>query len=186
MHTERASETQSNERSFRRSWFRAAAMAVLLVLPAQAFAVDSALVRSLIVPGLGQAQQGHYTRSAVFAGAAVVTGVGVFLSQIYYREAVNKLYADKHTYAAYEETLENDGIVSIDDMEATYESMEANFDSAENRLVWRNAFLIGFAATYAINLVDVLVSKPYDAERETRLSVEMSPAGFKVAKTFRF
>lgn len=186
MQIQRESKRESNRSRGSLVWLRPAAMVLLLLFPTHALAVDSAFLRSLIVPGLGQAQQGHYTRSAVFAGAAVATGVGLFLSQIYYREAANKLYAQKHIYASYQETLDDGGVVSIEDMERTYNEMETSHKLAEDRLVWRNAFLVGFAATYAINLVDVLVSKPYDPDHDSRLSVEMTPAGVKVTKAFRF
>jgi len=99
---------------------------------------------------------------------------------------VDKLDEQKRIYASYEETLSEGGVVSIVDLETTYEEMEAAHNSADERLVWRNAFLIGFAATYAANLIDVLISKPYDGESDQRLSVEMSPAGLRVTKTFRF
>jgi len=186
MHIRRESNRESNKSNVRRAWFRPAALAVLLLFPTHAFAVDSAFVRSLLVPGTGQAHQGHYTRSAVFAGAAVLSGFGLLLAQVHYNEAVDKLDEQKRIYASYEETLSEGGVVSIVDLETTYQEMQATHESADERLVWRHAFLIGFAATYAANLIDVLISKPYDGEPDQRLSVEMSPAGLRVTKTFRF
>jgi len=180
------SHTRSSERGAGRAWFRAAAIALLLLFPARSFAGDMSLVRSLLIPGLGQAQQGHYTRSAVLAGAAVVSVVGLFASQIYYTEAVNKLYASKHTYASYEEMLNNGEVVSIEELDATYADMEANYSAAEDRVVWRNGFLIGLAATYAVNAVDLLLSGPGDSEQPPAVSLQMGPSGFKITKAFRF
>jgi hypothetical protein len=187
MHILRKTSSESIRSKFRPAWFRPAALAVLLLFPTHAFAVDSAFVGSLLVPGLGQAHQGHYTRSAVFAGAAVLSGFGLLVAQVHYNEAVDKLDAQKRIYASYEETLSEGGVVSIVDLEGTYSEMEASFNAAEDRLVWRNAFLVGFVATYAVNLIDVLVSKPYDVERDPRLSVDVSPTGgVRITKAFRF
>jgi hypothetical protein len=149
-------------------------------------ALDSALVRSMLIPGTGQAQQGHYSRAAIYAGAAVVSGFGILLSQIYYNEAVDKYNAQKRIYAGYQETLDDGGIVSIDDLNDTYRQMQAEHESADGRLVWRNGFIVAFFATYAINLVDVLISKPYDADSEDRVSVEATPDGVRIVKSFRF
>jgi hypothetical protein len=162
------------------------AVALLVAFPAQAMAVDSAFIRSLLVPGTGQAHQGHYTRAAAYAGVAVLSGFGLVISQVYYNEAVDKYDAQKRIYASYDETLSEGGVVSIKDIEGTYALMQAEHDSAEKRFAWRNGFLVAFAATYAINLVDVLISKPYDADRQVPVSVEAGPGGVRITRTFRF
>jgi uncharacterized membrane protein len=186
MHNREEVNRQSTNRKLRSTGCRSVALAVLLLFPTHAFAVDSALVRSLVVPGLGQVHQGHYARAAVFSGAAVVSAFGLILSQVYYNEAVNKFNAQKRIYASYEKTLSKGGVVSIVDMEGTYREMQSGYNDAENRLVWRNAFLVGFAATYVINVIDVLISKPYDVDKGQRLSVDVGPAGVRITKTFRF
>jgi len=76
--------------------------------------------------------------------------------------------------------------VSIDDLEDTYALMVAEHDTADKRLAWRNGFMIALVTTYAVNLVDVLISKPYQPDNQERLSVEAAPGGVRITKTFRF
>jgi len=170
----------------RKSAVKWVAILLLAAFPAQAMAGDSAFVRSLLIPGSGQAQQGHYTRAAIYGGAAVLSGIGLLVSHVYYLEAVDKFNAQKDAYAFYEDTLDNGGVVSIDDLEDTYAQMVAEHDTADKRLAWRNGFMIAFVATYAVNLVDVLISKPYQADQQERLSVEALPDGVRITKAFRF
>ncbi len=187
MYTNRPRLEQSSTNplgALRRSWWPA--VILLLLLPAQASAVDSALMRSLLVPGLGQAHQGHYTRAAVYAGSAVLTGFGLFLSHMYYNEAVDKFHTQRDLYVSYGNTLAAGGVVSIEEIQGTYEKMQAEFNSAEDRLVWRNAFLTALVATYAINIVDVLISKPYQADKTPLLGLEVGRGNFRVTKSFRF
>lgn len=157
-----------------------------LAIPVRASAFDSAVVRSLLIPGSGQAHQGHYTRAAVYAGAAVLSGFGIIVSQVYYNEAVDKYDAQRAVYASYAEALDSGGVVSIEDMRSTYAKMQSEYDSAEDRLFWRNAFVTVFVATYAINLVDVLISKPFQPDKAPAVSLEVGPGNFRVTKAFRF
>jgi hypothetical protein len=159
---------------------------VALAVPIGASAMESALVRSLLIPGLGQAHKGHYARAAIYAGSAVLSGFGLLVAQVYYNEAVDKYDAQRGIYASYGETLANGGVVSIIDMQTTYETMQSEYDSAEDRLFWRNAFLTAFVATYAINVIDVLISKSWEAEPAPAVSLEVRPGGFRVTKAFRF
>lgn len=175
---------RSGHAFFRRCRWIAAVL--LLAFPARAMAVDSAFIRSLLIPGSGQASQGHYTRAAVYAGAAVISGFGLLLGQVYYNESVDKYNEQKRIYASYQDTLDRGGIVSIEDIDDTYQRMQAEHSTADSRLAWRNGFLIAFVATYAINLVDVLISKPYDVDQTKRLSVEPTPGGVRIVKTFGF
>jgi hypothetical protein len=171
-------------RKGRLSWW--VVTTVTLLLPAQALAVDSALIRSLLIPGLGQAQKGQYTRAAVYAGTAVLSGFSLLLSHVYYNEAVDKYEAQRSIYLSYGDSLSAGSVVSIEEIRSTYEQMNSEYNSAENRLKWRNTFLIAFAATYAVNIVDVLISKPYDPDKAPPLSFEAGPGSFRVTKTFRF
>jgi hypothetical protein len=161
-------------------------MAIVLLLPSHALAVDSSLLRSLVVPGVGQAHQGHYTRAAIYAGTAVLSGFGLLVSQIHYNESVDRFNEQKRIYAGYEDTLRRGGVVSIEDINSTYTLIQAEHKSAEDRFAWRNGFLVAFVATYAINIVDVLISKPDDGDRGERLSVEVNPGSLRITRTFRF
>jgi hypothetical protein len=163
-----------------------AAVALLVALPAQAMAVDSAFLRSLVIPGSGQAQNGHYTRAAIYGGAAILSGFGLIVAEVFYLESVDKFEAQRDAYLFYEETLEDGGVVSIDDLEDTYAQMVAEHDTADKRLAWRNGFMIALATTYAVNLVDVLLSKPYEPDSQERISIEPAPGGVRITKMFRF
>jgi len=169
-------------------WARPVAWLVLaaLFVPVQALAIDSAFVRSLFIPGLGQAQQGHYTRASILAGAAVVSGFGSIVSHIYYDEAVDKYDSTVGRYESLGRTLAEGGVVSIGELESTYAEMQSLHQSADDRLVWRNVFLSALAATYAINLVDVLLSRPDENEAQTMLRLELGPQYIRVTKGFDF
>ncbi len=177
----------SKRRGLRGTITSLVAVALLIaVLPTQALAVDSALVRSLLVPGLGQAHQGHYARAAVYSGVAVFSGFGILLTQVYYNEAVDKYNAQRRIYAGYQDDLNNGVIVNIGDVDATYNTMNAEFNSAEDRLKWRNTMITVFVATYVINLVDVLISKPYKIDEDEQLGLMIMPDKVMITKTIRF
>ena len=153
-----------------------------------AFAFDSAIVRSVLLPGSGQAHQGHYTKAALFAGAAIISGVGLFASQIHYDQVSDDYVELSDTYAGYEGRLESGEVISIGEINGTYNSMTAAFDSADHRLMWRNSFLTALIATYALNLVDVLMSDPDSGEIEnvSGMSVEMRGTDVMLVKSFSF
>lgn len=162
------------------------AVVVSLVIPVQAAAVDSAFLRSLLIPGVGQAHQGHYARAAVYAGSAVLSGFGLLVSQVYYNEAVDKYRGQQRLYASYSETLSEGGVVSIEDIRNTYAKMQMEYNAAEDRLVWRNTLLAAFVAAYTINIVDVLISKPHQVDKDPAVSLEIGPGSLRVTKAFRF
>jgi len=145
-----------------------------------------ALVRSLLIPGLGQAHQGHYGRASVYASVAVLSGFGLLLSQLHYNVAVDKYDDQKSIYDSYEDLLRSGEVVSINEINQTYAEMTAAWNECEDRLAWRNAFLITFVATYAVNLVDVLISKPYKIDPEERLAIDVNRDRFLVVKTIKF
>lgn len=185
--TKRPEKPNNSKRGgLRRTVRVAAAVLLLAVLPTQVFAVDGALVRSLLVPGLGQAHQGHYTRAAIYSGVAVFSGFGILLTQVHYNEAVDKYNAQRRQYAGYEDDLNNGLLVNIGELDAAYTQMQAEYNSAEDRLKWRNAMITVFVATYAINLVDVLISKPYKIDEERQLGLMLTPEKIMVTKTIRF
>jgi hypothetical protein len=177
------SSTAGFARRFLVKWV---AVALFAAFPAQAMAVDSAFLRSLVIPGSGQAQNGHYTRAAIYGGAAIISGFGLIVAEVFYLESVDKFEAQRDSYLFYQETLDDGGVVSIDDLEDTYAQMVAEHDTADRRLAWRNGFAIALVTTYAVNLVDVLISKPYQPDNQERLSVEAAPGGVRITKMFRF
>jgi hypothetical protein len=160
------------------------ALIAALGTPSGALAMDSAFVRSLLLPGTGQAHKGHYTKAVIFGGAAIISATGLFASQIQYNQSVDTFYDQKTTYDALAAELYGGGMVSVEDIDAAYAGMTNANDEAESRLKWRNFFLTTLVATYALNLVDVLVTKPHDPE--TALRIEASPERVFLTKGFRF
>jgi hypothetical protein len=153
----------------------------------QAWAGETgALVRSLLIPGLGQAHQGHYGRASVYAGCAILSGFGLLLAQVHYNAAVDKYNFQRNTYAGYEDQLKNGQVINIGDINTTYADMEAAWREADGRLKWRNGFLFAFFATYTVNLVDVLISKPYKIDSDERLAIDINRDRFLVVKTIKF
>ena len=114
------------------------------------------------------------------------SGFGILLTQVHYNEAVDKYNAQRRVYAGYQDDLNNGVIVNIGDVDATYNEMNAEFNSAEDRLKWRNTMITVFVATYVINLVDVLISKPYKIDEDEQLGLMITPDQVMITKTIRF
>jgi hypothetical protein len=163
----------------------AGVLLLAVVVPAQSYAQDSALLRSLVFPGAGQAHKGHYKKAALLAGVAVVSAAGVVVSGVHYNQAVDRYHAEKRTYLHYQNELDAGAIVSVDDMNSTYDSMQKAFDQADSRLTWRNTFITALVATYALNIIDVIWSKPHN-EDLARYSVEADSERVLVTTSIRF
>lgn len=138
-----------------------------VLMPVQAFADNTqALLRSLIVPGSGQAHKGHYTKAAVFAGATILTGAGVFLTRIQYNQANDRYQNAKRTYLGYPDQLSGGTVISVTDINQTYSDMTTAWDDADSRYKWQRAFMVMLGVTYVVNIVDVLMSDPAPADPE--------------------
>lgn len=190
-HTRNKNSGADRNRGTRRAPIRVGVIVLLVTLitgiHGQAFAGETnALVRSLLIPGLGQAHQGHYKRASVYASCAIISGFGLLLSQIHYNVSVDKYNFQKDTYQGYEDALRSGQVINITEIDQTYAEMTAAWNEAEDRLVWRNVFLLTFVATYAVNLVDVLISKPYKLDPEERLAIDVNRDRFLVVKTIKF
>lgn len=164
----------------------AGAMLAATVGPAAAF--DSALPRSLLFPGAGQAHNGRYTKAAIFASAAIASGVGLFFSQVHYGQAVERFDNAKRDYLAFPEQLEAGKTVSFSEIETTYSDMQRAHDDAERRVKWRNVFLGVLITTYTINLIDIIVSEPRTGEETAPpVSMELTPdGGMRLVGSIRF
>jgi hypothetical protein len=162
-----------------------AAIAMLLVfgLSAQASGVDSALLRSLVIPGSGQAQRGHYLRAVAFAGFAGAGGVGLFITQIHYDRSVEKYNSEKAIYLDLARKVDSGELVKFDDIQNTYEAMTDSYDQAKSRYEWRNAFLGTLIGAYALNVVDMLLSPEKQGEA---VSVEVEADRVRLVKTINF
>lgn len=153
-----------------------------------AFAFDTAVVRSMLLPGTGQAQNGHYTRAAIFATATIISAAGLLASQLQYNRAADNYNDAKRVYLHYPTTLEYQ-TVKKSEIDATYATMQEAYDSADTRIAWRNSFLTALIATYALNVIDVIMSEPDTGEIDTAktgLSVEMHGTDVRLVKSFSF
>jgi hypothetical protein len=162
-----------------------------VLVPAQAFADQTGAVwRSLLLPGAGQAHKGHYKKAAAFAGATVLSATGLLLSHVYYTQAVDRYNDLKTEYAGYESTLAGGGIVSSDDLTRTYSEMESAWNDSEDRLLWRQIFTAALLTTYALNVVDVLLTDPHeidpDEPRQARFMLEADDTNVRVTARFGF
>lgn len=179
----------------RSNWFKrgicsAVTLAMLCASVGPALAESDALVRSILVPGTGQAQQGHYTKAAIFAGAAVVTATGWFLSQVHYNQAVMRFNDLRELYVGYPAQLQGGTVVSYSEIQETYADMQEAYDKSDDRKVWRNLFLGAFLVTYTLNIVDVILSQPDTGERtegaSSSVGFQMRGEDVVVYKTFHF
>lgn len=178
-------------RSFQRFICSAVTMAVVAVFAGSAAGAGESTARSILLPGSGQAQEGHYGKAAMFAGAAVVTGVGWFLSQVHYGQAVTRYNDLRSLYLSYPDRLESGTVIPGSEIEQTFADMQEAWDVSEDRQVWRNVFMVSFLVVYAVNVVDILMSEPETGERPpdapgSSLQFESQGESFRVYKAFRF
>jgi hypothetical protein len=177
--------------SFKRWICMVATAGLLSSFAGPALAQGESTARSILLPGSGQAQQGHYGKAAIFAGAAVVTGVGWFLSQVHYNQSVTRFNALRDLYVGYPDQLASGTVVPYSSIENTYQDMNEAYDTSETRQTWRNVFMVSFLVVYTVNLVDVLMSEPETGERTPEestggISLEMQGDNVFVYKSFGF
>jgi hypothetical protein len=165
----------------------AAAVATLTLGAAPGWAADWSIVPSLLLPGYGQAKNGHYTKAAVFASVTVAGWIGLFATQINYNRAVDAYDMNKATYADYERSLAGGMPVRLSDMQGTYNQMSSDFDTADRRYTTRNVFVGVVAITYALNALDILLAEPETGElEEPAMSLDVNRDRVMVFKTIRF
>jgi hypothetical protein len=179
------------QRSFKRVISSAVTVALICVVASPALAQWDSTTRSILFPGSGQASEGHYGKAVIFAGAAVVTGVGWFLSQVHYDQSVRRYNDLRDLYVGYPDQLESGVVIPYSDIESTYGDMREAYEASEDRQVWRNAFMGSFLIVYALNLVDILMSKPETGERTPEeatgaIGFKLQDENFLVYKDFRF
>jgi hypothetical protein len=147
---------------------------------------DDALLRSILLPGSGQAQRGNYGRAALFASAAVASGLGIFISQIHYNRASESYNDAKRNYISLTNQLDRGELVGYEELTGTYQKMQDDLDTAESRYRWRNVFLVTFVGSYALNIVDLLLNGGSTGENETGLSLEFDGESVRFVKSVRF
>jgi hypothetical protein len=167
----------------------AAALAAVFVisLAAPASAADS-LILSILLPGLGQAQDGHYTKASLFGTAALLSWTGLFATQINYARTVDRYENQKRNYLAYQDQLDNGQTVYIGDINDTYTAMTNAYNQAEDDEKWRNVFIGALVVTYGLNIVDILMTgeDTGEVERAPQTSLEWRGDGLRLVRTIRF
>jgi hypothetical protein len=179
------------QRSLKRWICSAVTIALLCAAAGPVLAEGESVARSILLPGSGQAQQGHYSKAVIFAGAAVVTGVGWFLSQVHYSQAVTRYNNLRGIYSAYPQELQSGTVIPYSTITQTYADMQRAWDTSEDRQVWRNVFMVSFLAVYTLNLIDILMTEPETGERPVEesaggLRFEMQGDNVRVVKSFSF
>jgi hypothetical protein len=179
------------QRSFNRVICSAVTVALMCAFAVPAFAQGDSTARSILLPGSGQASEGHFGKAAIFAGAAVVTGVGWFLSQVHYNQAVSRYNDLRDLYLSYPGQLQSGVVIPYSTITATYNDMTEAYDTSEDRQVWRNVFMVSFLVVYTVNIVDILTSEPETGERAPEeavgsLGIEMRDDNVLVYKSYRF
>lgn len=168
------------------------AVATALMLAASsAMAGTDSLIRSLILPGAGQAHDGHYTRAALFATSAIGSWVGFFATQINYNRAVERYDSQKALYQSYGEQLANGETVAWSDLSSTRDNMLEAWNLADDRVRYRNIFAVALITTYAVNIIDILTIGEETGEldranKETSLNLYPTKDGFALVKSFHF
>jgi hypothetical protein len=167
----------------------AATLAAIFVLStaAPAFA-DGSLVWALLIPGLGQAQSGHYGKASLLGTAGLLSWTGLIATQVNYSNTVTAYEDQKRIYLAYQDQLDNGQTVYIGDVNSTYAQMTTAYNDAEDDEQWRNVFVGALIVTYALNTVDLLLSDEDTGEvqREPETSFEVRKDGFRLVRTVRF
>ena len=165
----------------------AAMAAVLLLSVASPVSAANSVLLSLLLPGLGQAQEGHYGKATVFASAAIVSWVGLFATQVNYSRSTEKYEDEKRVYLRYPTNIEDGQIVKEEEIAATYTAMSDAYNQADDDVKWRNVFVGAVIVTYGLNLVDILLSKPDTGEvKEPATSLQIEKDGFRLVRTIRF
>ena len=106
----------------------------VMALAAPASATDSLLL-SLLLPGLGQAQDGHYAKASIFGSAALISWVGLFATQVNYSSSVTRYENEKRTYLAYQDQLDRGEVVFIGDIQATYDNTFDDMHEATHAMI---------------------------------------------------
>ncbi len=168
--------------------FVAALFVFSVASPALAGSGTGSVVRSILLPGLGQAHDGHYTKATIFASAAIVSWVGLFATQVEYSRTTERYEGYKSTYLYYNDQLAAGQVILESDIQATYDSMSQAYSEADSDEAWRNFFVGALIVTYAVNIVDIIISEPETGEvqKDPAMSLEWTGEQMRVVRTIRF
>ena len=166
----------------------AATLAALFILSlATPAAADSSLIWALLLPGVGQAQDGHYAKASIFGTAALISWTGFFATQINYSNTVTRYENQKRIYNSYLDQLADGGTVYVGDLNDTYSAMNDAYSQAEDEEQWRNIFVGALVVTYAVNVIDILMSDKESGEvKPEPVSLEWRGDSLRLVRTIRF
>ena len=167
----------------------AATLAAIFVLSTAAPAcAEGSLFWALLIPGLGQAQDGHYSKASILGTAGLISWTGLFATQINYARTVDRYENQKRIYLAYQDQLASGQTVYVGDINDTYAQMSTAYSDAEDDEKWRNVFVGALIVTYALNTVDILLSREDTGEvqREQETSLEWHNDEVRLVRTVRF
>ena len=165
---------------------------VIMASAAPLWALDdtSNFIINVLVPGRGQAQSGHYTKAALLGGAGVASYVGLYATQINYNRSVEEFDRQKATYLGFRSTLSSGGVVSLSEINSTFDSMTEAFDQSESRYTTRNVFIGALAVVYTLNFIDLIRSEDDTGELDKSavpsMSLRVEPDAVMVIRTFSF
>lgn len=108
----------------------------------------SAMLKSTLLPGLGQIEQGRTGRGALWTGAAIGLGLATFHSHMQYHSAAEDFNNSQDLYRA--AIAEENG----DEALVQFARMETHGALAEDRYDTRRMLEIGLVLVWAGNLVD--------------------------------
>ncbi len=159
-------------------------------LAGPAWAADSLLL-SLLLPGLGQAQDGHYGKASIFGTTALLSWTGLFATQVNYANTVDRYENQKASYLAFQDQLANGQTVYVGDIDATYTAMNDAYSQAEDDEKWRNLFIGALIVTYGLNIADILLTGEDTGEVDrdpgaASTSLEWRSDGLRLVRTIRF
>lgn len=129
---------------------------------------------SILVPGWGQVQSGHYGRGALFLSAELVSLTALLITDIQYDRAVEQYDRAKALYLS---------ASNIGDAVAEYERMHSNWDSAEELNGYRKTALYAAVGVWAVNILDMIL---FDTKEEAPLALELRREGFLVTASLSF
>lgn len=143
------------------------------------------VIRSAVFPGSGQISQGRYWQGVVFGGLAIVSVTGLIVADINYQRTKEDIDSKVQAYNT---------TTSADEAFELFQSFPALSDQEESRWTWRQAFVVGVVAVWAVNLIDVFLVGPKESEPFLEPEVEPSAKlgltpmkdGWALSATFRF
>ncbi len=151
----------------------AAALIAILLVPSVVFSGEG-IVYSVIYPGWGQIRSEQYGRGILFAGAELVSLIGLMVSDIQYSRAAEDYNDARTSYL---------GADYIGDAVHYYDLMNEKWDDAERLNNYRNVFLGAAIGIWAINIIDMAIG---DDKEAPDLSLSVSGGTVFVSKGFAF